>query len=250
VRFRSIFRARPSAPMVVSLVALFLSVGGVGYAAISLPANSVGTAQLRNEAVTYKKIEPNTVGAVRLADNGVTNSKLRNGAVSYKKIQARAVGKVRANLDQLQARLASTCAAGTAIGAVDSLGNVTCNPARPTHFGAADKTATVGTSAAAVTSVALPTGSSYLAFANPSVTVTGGGTAQRVTVTCTLAVGGSSQSRSVTIDASSAASTTTIPLQEAGPAGDATVSCSASVDTGSLPTVSATAAIDALQTAS
>jgi hypothetical protein len=227
-----------------------MSAGGVGYAAISLPANSVGTAQLRNEAVTYKKIEPNTVGAVRLADNGVTNSKIRNGAVSYKKIQPRAVGKVRANLDQLQARLASTCTAGTAIGAVDSLGKVTCNPALPAELGATDKTAAVGATPAAVTSVSLPAGASYLAFANPSVTVAGGGPAQRVTVTCTLAVGGSSQSRSATIDTSSAAGTTTIPLQEAGPAGDATVSCSASVDTGSLPTVNATSAINALQTAS
>jgi hypothetical protein len=249
VRFRSILRARPSAPMVVSVLALFTSLGGVGYAAISLPANSVGTAQLRNEAVTYKKIEPNSVGAVRLADNGVTNSKIRNGAVSYKKIQPRAVGKVRANLDQLQARLASTCAAGTAIGAVDSLGKVTCNAALPAQFGAADKTATVSGTAAAVNTLALPAGASYLAFANPSVTVAGGGS-QPVTVTCTLAVGSATQSRSVTVEPSPSSSTTSIALQQAVPAGDATVSCSASVPSGTLPDVHATAAINALQTAS
>jgi hypothetical protein len=234
--------------MLVSLVALVMSMGGVGYAAISLPANSVGTAQLRNHAVTYTKIEPNTVGAVRLANNGVTNSKIRNGAVSYKKIQPRSVGRVRANLDQLQARLTSTCAAGTAIGGVDSTGKVTCNPARPAQVGAADKTAAVGTTPAAVNSVALPAGASYLVFANPGVSVAAGAAGQRVTVTCTLAVAGAAQSRSVTLDASGA-STASIPLQLAGPAGAYSVACAASVNTGALPAVTATSAINALQTA-
>jgi hypothetical protein len=245
VRLRSALSRRLSAPMVVSLVALFMSVGDVGYAAISLPANSVGTAQLKDGAVSYKKIVPNAVGAVRLADNGVTNSKIRNGAVSYKKIQARAVGRVRANLDQLQARLASTCGAGTAIGGVDSLGKVTCTPALPAQVGAADKTATVGATPAALTSISLPAGASYLVFANPSVSVTGSG-AQRVTVTCALAVGGATQSRSVTVDTGT---TTSIPLQLAGPAGTSSVSCSASVGSGTLPAVHATTAINALQTA-
>jgi hypothetical protein len=233
--------------MAVSAVALFMSVGGVGYAATSLPANSVGTAQLQNHAVTYKKITPNSVGAVRLADNGVTNSKIRNGAVSYQKIQARAVGRVRANLDQLQARLRSACGAGTAIGGVDSLGNVTCNPARPAQIGAADKTTTLGTTAAAVNSVSLPAGASYLVFANPTVSIAGTGTSPLVTVTCALAVGGATQSRTVTVDRGTS---TSIPLQLAGPAGASSVSCSATVASGAtLPAVSATTAINALQTA-
>ena len=40
------------------MVALFISLGGVGYAAIRLPANSVGTRQIRNNAVTHNKIRP------------------------------------------------------------------------------------------------------------------------------------------------------------------------------------------------
>lgn len=245
--------------MVVSLVALFMSMGGVGYAAISLPANSVGTAQLRNNAVTYKKIVPNTVGAVRLADNGVTNSKIRNGAVSYQKIQARAVGRVRANLDQLQARLTSACAAGTAIGGVDAAGTVTCNSARPAQVGVADKPAVTvpapvppaAPAQVTVNSLSLPAGASYLVFANPSVSVTGSGTAQRVTVSCALAVGGVTQSRSVTIDTGTLTeqNVASIPLQLAGPAGVYSVSCSAAVNTGSAQTVNATSAINALQTA-
>jgi hypothetical protein len=41
---------------VVATVALFVALGGVGYAAITLPANSVGTRQLKNGSVTLRKI--------------------------------------------------------------------------------------------------------------------------------------------------------------------------------------------------
>ena len=102
---RSLSRRRPSAPMIISLAALLVSLGGVSYAAVSLPAGSVGTEQIRDNAVTYKKIQPSSVGRVRLADGGVVNSKLANSSVSYLKIQPEAVGHVRANLDQLQARV-------------------------------------------------------------------------------------------------------------------------------------------------
>jgi len=238
VRLRSALKRRPSAPMVVSVVALFMSVGGVGYAAASLPANSVGTAQLKDDSVTYKKIVPDSVGRVRLADKGVTSSKIRDENVTYKKIQPRAVGKVRANLDQLQARLASTCAAGTAIGAVDSAGKVTCNPTAPTQVAASDKTAAVGATPANVNSVSLPAGSSYLVFANPDVTSTGA-----TGVTCSLTVGSATQTRTVTVGAGA---TQSIALQLAAPAGTASVSCSA---TGGTATATATTAINAIQTA-
>ena len=50
-------RIRPSPALVISLIALFVALGGTSYAAItSLPANSVGTKQLKNGAVTAAKI--------------------------------------------------------------------------------------------------------------------------------------------------------------------------------------------------
>ena len=48
-------RAAPS--MVVASVALLVAVAGTGYAASQLPVNSVGTAQLRNGAVTAAKVK-------------------------------------------------------------------------------------------------------------------------------------------------------------------------------------------------
>ncbi len=50
-------RMRPSPALVISLVALFVALGGTSYAAINaLPKNSVGTKQLKNGAVTAAKL--------------------------------------------------------------------------------------------------------------------------------------------------------------------------------------------------
>ncbi len=43
--------------MVVALIALFLALGGVSYAAIEIPRNSVGTSQLKASAVTSTKVK-------------------------------------------------------------------------------------------------------------------------------------------------------------------------------------------------
>jgi len=226
--------------MAISLVALFLSLGGVGYAATSLPSNSVGSAQIRNNAVTYKKIEPASVGSRRLAREGVTYTKIHPGAV----------GKVRANLNQLQARLASTCAAGSAVGGVDVNGKVTCNPTAPSRVSIAAASADAGATSQTVASGTLPAGGSYLALANPTVTVPAG--TARVTVTCALTIGTTSQSRAMTVAPDAANPTTvTIPLQQAGAAGPVSVACSDAVDGGGTPpSVHATTGIEAIQTAS
>jgi hypothetical protein len=48
--------------LVISLIALFVALGGSAYAASSLPKNSVGTKQLKNNAVTEKKIAKSARG--------------------------------------------------------------------------------------------------------------------------------------------------------------------------------------------
>ena len=49
-------RLRLSPAMVVASFALLIALGGTGYAALRLPTNSVGTAQLKNGAVTAVKV--------------------------------------------------------------------------------------------------------------------------------------------------------------------------------------------------
>jgi hypothetical protein len=52
---------RPSPAMLVALVALFVALGGTGYAALSLPKNSVGSAQLQKGAVTSNKVKDHSL---------------------------------------------------------------------------------------------------------------------------------------------------------------------------------------------
>jgi hypothetical protein len=50
---------------VTSLLALFVALGGVSYAAIKLPAGSVGATQLKSKSVTLAKISPAARAALR-----------------------------------------------------------------------------------------------------------------------------------------------------------------------------------------
>jgi hypothetical protein len=50
---------------VMATVAVFIALGGISYATIKLPANSVGTKQLRAKAVTLKKIKPKARRALK-----------------------------------------------------------------------------------------------------------------------------------------------------------------------------------------
>jgi hypothetical protein len=46
----------------VGWVALFVALGGTGYAAVAIPRNSVGAPQLKNHAVTPVKLNPKFIG--------------------------------------------------------------------------------------------------------------------------------------------------------------------------------------------
>ena len=50
----------------IGITALFVALGGTSYAAIAIPAGSVGTRQLHNGAVTGSKLAKNAVSAVNL----------------------------------------------------------------------------------------------------------------------------------------------------------------------------------------
>ncbi len=70
-------RHAPSRAMVVSSLALFVALGGTGYAAIVLPRNSVGSAQ----------IKPRAVAAIDIAANAVTSAKIKNGSLEEEDFQ-------------------------------------------------------------------------------------------------------------------------------------------------------------------
>jgi len=65
-----LWRHRPSPAMIVACVALVFSLGGISYAAITLPAASVGTKQLKNNAVVGAKVKN---GSLSVADISSTS---------------------------------------------------------------------------------------------------------------------------------------------------------------------------------
>jgi hypothetical protein len=205
---------RPSAPLVISVVALFFAFGGASYAALSIPQNSVGTRQIRNNAVTYQKIAPGTIGSARI------------------------------NQGLVQTRVTGTCT-GTngAIGQITQSGHVACNATAPQEFGSASTgTAVTGTSAT-VASRALASGS-YLLLGDAYANNTGVGDS---TFTCTLSVpSGASQARTVTVPAGRQVAVP-INLASTVPSAGAT-STLACTQTGG--TVSVDGQINAIQTSS
>jgi hypothetical protein len=214
--------------MLVAIVALFVALGGVGYAA-TVPNNSVGTNQIKHGSVTHPKLSFNSV--------------------NYQDIVPNSVGSKRANLSQIQQRVAKTCAAGTAIGTIAKNGTVTCNA--PSQMSATG-TATIQSSATTPTSVAtltLPTTNSYLTFANPTATVSGSTTS--VEVACTLTVGSNKETRTLTVPSNTGTTSKTgsVPLQVAGAGGATSVTCQVTSSSGATPTVSVTSDINALQVA-
>lgn len=92
----------PSPALLLSVAALFVALGGTSYAAFAVPPNSVGTAQLKNSAVTTPKIRnravtgskmnftgvtvPNASTAGSVGAGGVNSAAIQSGAVTSPKL--------------------------------------------------------------------------------------------------------------------------------------------------------------------
>jgi hypothetical protein len=64
---RKLWARRPSPALVISMMALFVAMGGTGYAALKLPKDSVGSKQIRTGAVGSSEVKD---GALRRKDFG------------------------------------------------------------------------------------------------------------------------------------------------------------------------------------
>lgn len=114
---------RPSPAMIVALIALFVALGGTGYAVTALPTNSVGEKQIRKGAVTHTKIRAKAVRSGDIANNAIVGRTVRPGAIGSREIAESKLGTVpRATVadtfagltpTQFFQRLGLQCPAGT-----------------------------------------------------------------------------------------------------------------------------------------
>lgn len=70
-------RHRPSPSMIVSMVALFVALSGVSYAALAV--NSVGSKQLKKNSVTTAKIKKNAVTGAKVKDGSLLSGDFAAG---------------------------------------------------------------------------------------------------------------------------------------------------------------------------
>lgn len=108
---------RPSPATVIACLALFVALGGTGYAAIALPKNSVGPKQLKTGAVRSKDIRNNTIRSVDIRNNNLTTRDIRNRTLRGRDIRP----------DSLRGRqiVESTLATVPHATTADTLGGVT-----------------------------------------------------------------------------------------------------------------------------
>ncbi len=66
---RALRAIRPSPATVIASIALLVALAGTGYAAVSLPANSVGNKQLQSNAVTSSKVKNSSLLKLDFAPN-------------------------------------------------------------------------------------------------------------------------------------------------------------------------------------
>lgn len=79
---------------VTSLLALFIALSAGSYAALSLPKNSVGTAQIKAKAVSRAKLAAGSVDGSKIAANAIDGSKVKDGTLSGSDINLATLAKV------------------------------------------------------------------------------------------------------------------------------------------------------------
>jgi hypothetical protein len=89
---------------VISFLALFVALSAGSYAALKLPKNSVGTAQIKakavtraklgNQAVDGSKLAANAVDGTKVAADAIDGSKVKDGTLSGSDLNVSTLGKV------------------------------------------------------------------------------------------------------------------------------------------------------------
>jgi hypothetical protein len=135
---------RPSPSMVVALIALFVALGGTGYAAITLPKNSVGSKQIKKGAVTGAKVGKNAIDGSKVKNDSLTGADINEGTLNLGKVPSTQNADHATNADNATNATNATNAghAGSADSATNA-GHAT-NADNASHADAAGNADTVG----------------------------------------------------------------------------------------------------------
>jgi hypothetical protein len=142
---RRIRRVSPST--LIASLALFVALGGTGYA-LTIPINSVGTGQLRAQAVHISDIASNAVIRTKLANGAVGTDQLGTGQVTANKYSDESIASAKlASGIVTGAKLATSAVSNTKLGA----NSVTSSKISSDQVGASElKTLTVRTNSVVV----------------------------------------------------------------------------------------------------
>lgn len=75
--------ARPSPALAISLIALFVALGGTGYAAVK-----INGANLKNKSVSGAKLKNKTITGAKIKSNAVTGAKVKGGSLTASDFKA------------------------------------------------------------------------------------------------------------------------------------------------------------------
>ena len=85
-------RERLSYANVMATLALFVALGGVGYAAAKLPRNSVGPKQIKADAVKPSELAPNSVDGSNVVDGSIAGAEIADESIAHADIGQEEVG--------------------------------------------------------------------------------------------------------------------------------------------------------------
>ena len=140
-------RERLTYANVMATVAVFLALAGAGYAAIKIPRNSVGTKQLKRDAVNSSKVEPGslkgsdinlaTLGTVPTAADaealgGIAAGSFVTGVTAGSGLTGGGSGggvTLAVDPAQVQSRVTGNCTGPAGVQSITATGSVTCSPA-------------------------------------------------------------------------------------------------------------------------
>ena len=201
----------PSPALVIASLALLLVLGGTGGAAVAQapPNASVGTAQLKDGAVTAAKIKNATIVAADIASNAVVAAKIKSSAVTGAKIAGNAVTGAKV--------------ADGSIGAADIAPGVL--PPSDAYGRFLNGPIVIPTATTTIGSLTIPVAGNYVVWAKTYVT----STAAAGTATCRLEAGSNFDESQTTAEVNKPSTLSLMVLNTFAAPGSVNLNCSATI---------------------